>query len=416
LKKMKIEIISTGDELMSGLTLDSNFNWAGDTLTTLGFDVAYHTTVGDIRDRIAEAFHIAQNRAQAVIVTGGLGPTDDDLTAEVAAEYFGSSLELNQEAYDKLENWMKERGRVLSESNKKQAYLPVCSTMLDNKWGTAPGFCIESQGAIFFFLPGVPTEFHAMMNHYVVPELENRAQDRKKRVMRLVKIFGLPESEVAERLRGLEQEGVTLGYRSHRPEIHLRVCSFADTESHAQKLARDFVDEIQSRIGEYVFTTEGELLEEVVGRLLIEKSLTLATAESCTGGLLASRITDVPGSSTYFLEGIVSYSNEAKEKMLGVPVSLLEAHGAVSTPVAEAMASGVRKLSGSDIGIGISGIAGPGGGTAEKPVGTVYIGLDVKGVGTSSQKYQFSGSREQIKIVSSEKALDMIMKFLIMKV
>lgn len=413
---MKIEIITTGDELMSGLTLDSNFNWAGDVLTTLGFDLAYHTTVGDIRERIKEVFDIARNRARAVIVTGGLGPTDDDLTAEVAAEYFGSSLELNQEAYDKLENWMKERGRALNESNKKQAYLPTCSTMLDNKWGTAPGFSIESEGVIFFFLPGVPKEFHAMMKHYVVPELESRAQDRMKRDMRLVKIFGLPESEVAERLKGLEMEGVTLGYRSHRPEIHLRVCALADTDSHAKKMTQDYIDEINVRIGDYVFTTEGELLEEVVGRLLTEKSMTLATAESCTGGLLASRITDVPGSSTYFLEGIVSYSNEAKEKILGVPKSLLESHGAVSAPVVEAMASGVRKLSGSDIGIGISGIAGPGGGIAEKPVGTVYIGLDAQDSGTTSRKYLFGGSREQIKNVSTEKALDMIMKLLIMKV
>lgn len=401
---------------MSGLTLDRNFNWAGDLLSTLGFDVAYHTTVGDIRERIKEAFDIARKRARAVIVTGGLGPTDDDLTAEVAAGYFGSSLELNPQAYGKLEKWMKKRGRAVNESNKKQAYLPACATMLDNKWGTAPGFSVESEGVIFFFLPGVPREFHEMLNHYVVPELENRAPDRMKRYMRLVKIFGLPESEVAERLRGLEIQGVTLGYRSHRPEIHLRVCAFADTDSQAKSLTQSYIDEINARIGEYVFTTEGELLEEVVGRRLGEKSMTLAAAESCTGGLLASRITDVPGSSAYFLGGVVSYSNEAKENILGVPVSLLESHGAVSAPVVEAMASGVRKLSGADIGIGISGIAGPGGGTAEKPVGTVYIGLDSQDTGTASEKYLFGGSRDQIKNVSAETALDKIMKFLIMKV
>jgi len=401
---------------MSGLTLDSNFNWAGDLLSNLGFDLAYHTTVGDIKERITEVFDIALNRARAVIVTGGLGPTDDDLTAEVAAEYFGSTLELNQEAYAKLENWMKERGRTLNESNKKQAYLPACSTMLDNKWGTAPGFSIESKGVIFFFLPGVPREFHEMMRHYVVPELHNRAQDRMKRDMRLVKIFGLPESEVAERLKGLQMEGVTLGYRSHRPEIHLRVCAFADTDSQAKSLTQNYIDEINARIGDYVFTSQGELLEEVVGRLLTEKSLMLATAESCTGGLLASRITDVPGSSAYFLEGVITYSNEAKENMLGVSASLLEAHGAVSAPVVEAMARGVRELSGSDIGIGISGVAGPGGGTAEKPVGTVYIGFDAEGSDTISKKYLFGGSRDQIKNMSSETALDIIMKFLITKI
>ncbi len=413
---MKIEIITTGDELMSGLTLDRNFNWAGDLLSNLGFDVAYHTTVGDIKERIAEAFDIALNRAGAVIVTGGLGPTDDDLTAEVAAEYFGSPLEFKQEAYEKLEAWLRGRGREVNESNKKQVYLPACSTVLDNKWGTAPGFSIESKGVIFFFLPGVPREFHEMTRCYVVPELDGRDQGRMKRDMRLVKIFGLPESEVAERLKGLHMQGVTLGYRSHRPEIHLRVCAYADTESKAMSLTQDYIEEIKARLGDYVFTTEGELLEEVVGKLLTEKSMTLATAESCTGGLLSSRITDVPGSSAYFLEGVVTYSNEAKEKLLGVPFSLLESHGAVSAPVVEAMASGVRRLSGADMGVGISGIAGPGGGTAEKPVGTVYIGLDAKGSATVSQKYLFGGSRDQIKNVSSETALDIIMKFLITKI
>lgn len=409
---MRIELITTGDELMSGLTLDRNFNWAGDLLSTLGFDFAYHTTVGDIRERIAQAFDIASKRADAVIVTGGLGPTDDDLTAEVAAEYFGSPLEFKEDAYHKLEAWLRGRGREVNESNKKQVYLPECSEVLENNWGTAPGFSIDSGGVIFFFLPGVPREFHEMTRAYVVPELERRSSDRPKRAMRLVKLYGLPESEVAERLKGLHVEGVTLGYRSHRPEIHLRVMSFADTEPEAENLTQEYIDGIVERIGDYVFTTDGELLEEVVGRLLKENSMTLATAESCTGGLLANRITDVPGSSEYFLEGVISYSNEAKEDLLDVPLSVLEAHGAVSGPVVEAMAKGVRTLSGSDIGIGISGIAGPGGGTAEKPVGTVYIGLDTEGVGAISRKFQFSGTREQIKAVSSEAALDIIMKLL----
>lgn len=413
---MKIEIITTGDELMSGLTVDSNFSRAADTLTSLGFNVAYHTTVGDVRSHIAEAFKIARQRVDAVIVSGGLGPTTDDLTAEAAAEYFGSPLEFNEYAYRMLVKRLGKRGREVSESNKKQVYLPACSGVLENKWGTAPGFSVESEGTVFFFLPGVPKEFHAMLNEYVVPDLEKRGRGRKKRVTRLVKTFGLTESRVAERLKGIEREGVVLGYRSHRREIHLRVNTFADTESEAMTLEEEFIEEIQSRIGEYVFTTEGELLEEVVGRLLSKKSMTLATAESCTGGLLASRITDVPGSSSYFLEGVVVYSNEAKQRLLGVPASLLESHGAVSAHVVEAMARSVRKLSGADIGIGISGIAGPGGGTADKPVGTVYIGLDAGDADTAPVMYGFRGSREEIKYVSTETALDMIMKFLIMKV
>jgi nicotinamide-nucleotide amidase len=410
---MKIEVLTTGDELMSGLTQDGNFQWAGENLTSLGFDVAYHTTVGDDLLILKSAFNTAKSRADAVIVTGGLGPTPDDLTIEAASDFFNVGLELNQASLDMMAERFRKINREVSETNMKQVYLPQGCKVLLNKWGTAPGFSYEIENTIFFFLPGVPKEFRAMMEEYIIPELKKRNPQMKKSCMRLVKTFGLPESEVAQKLEGVEREHVKLGYRAHSREIHLRVSTFADSSSEAQLLMDEFLIDIHALLGQYVFTTEGKMLEEVVGELLKQNNMTLATAESCTGGLLSHRITNIPGSTSYFLEGVVSYSNEAKVNILGVPMELIEAHGAVSAPVVEAMAKGVRHLSGSDLGIGISGVAGPGGGTIEKPVGTVYIGLDSKTKGTLSRKFQFHGTREEIKLVSVLKALDMIRQSLL---
>lgn len=407
---MKIEIITTGDELMSGLTRDGNFFWTGDALASLGFGIDFHTTVGDERDKIAEAFRIARGRADAVIVSGGLGPTPDDLTVEVAAGFIAAPLELSDIALKTMEERLASRGRTLTETNKKQAYLPRGSRVLINRWGTAPGFSFNTDGTVFYFLPGVPKEFRAMMNEYVIPELEKHDRDRKPFRSKLVKTYGLPESELARMLEGAEREGVRLGYRSHFPEVHLRVSSFAETDHDAERLMNEFVGEIESRLGDCVFSTEGETMEEVVGKFLRASEKTVATAESCTGGLIAHRITNIPGSSEYFLEGVISYSNEAKAEILGVPRELIDAHGAVSAPVAEAMAEGVRKLAGADIGVSVSGIAGPGGGSPEKPVGTVFIAIDYGETGPVSEKFLFHGTREEIKLATSERALDAIRK------
>jgi len=407
---MKIEIITTGDELMSGLTQDSNFSWAGDALSSRGLAVDFHTTVGDDRESIVSALGIASDRADAVIVSGGLGPTPDDLTAEVAASFFGSPLELDKSALASIEERMRQRGRDVTEMNRKQAYLPRGSRVLLNSWGTAPGFGMEKDGTVFYFLPGVPKEFRAMMDEYILPDLERRASGRKRTVSRLIRTFGLPESEVAIKLEGIEREGIRLGYRAHYPEVHLRVTAVGDTGAEAEGLMDGFVADVLTRLGSYVFSTEGESMEEVVGIVLRRYGLTLATAESCTGGLISNRITNVPGSSDYFLEGVVSYSNEAKQTLLGVPKDLLDTHGAVSAPVVEAMARGVKKLAGSDIGIAVSGIAGPGGGTPEKPVGTVFIGIDSGKGGTRSKKFLFHGTREEIKLVTSSHALRLIMQ------
>jgi nicotinamide-nucleotide amidase len=409
---MKIEIITTGNELMCGLTLDTNFRWAAERLSSMGLDLKFHTTVGDDEEDLILAFSNAENRAQAIIVSGGLGPTSDDLSAEVASKYFGVALELNHLALQMLEQNFRERGRQLSEINKKQAFLPHGSQVLKNFWGTAPGFQYDSSGNVFFFLPGVPKEFMAMIDEYVIPELNNRSIDRPNIRTMLIKTFGLRESEVAQQLQGIEKDGIYIGYRSHFPEIHLRISAQADTDEVAIDML-DWVErEMFKRIGDYVFSTTGEDLEQVVGELLKRKNFTIAIAESCTGGLLAHRITNVPGSSEYFERGVVSYSNESKEDILAVPRGLIELNGSVSAEVVQSMAEGVRKLANTDLGVGISGIAGPTGGSSEKPVGTVFIGISCKDEGTFSRRYQFRGTREEIKIIASETALDWIRKFI----
>jgi nicotinamide-nucleotide amidase len=379
----------------------------------MGLEVAYHTTVGDYMDRIVEAFQIARGRADAVIVSGGLGPTSDDLTAEAAARFLGTGLELNREALASIEERYRQRGRVMTAINRKQACLPKGCTVLINEWGTAPGWRSESEGTAFYFLPGVPKEFRAMLEAYVLPELEKMGAGRTAVKTRLIKTFGLPESGVAERLAGVERENIRLGYRAYYPEVHLRVTAYGETRDAASELVDEFTSDVTTRLAGYVFSVNGETMEEALGGLLRDKNLSLAAAESCTGGLISHRITNVAGSSSYFLEGVVSYSNEAKEKILGVPHGLLVEHGAVSAPVVEAMARGVRNLSGSGIGVAVSGIAGPGGGTPEKPVGTVYIGTDSASHGTRSEKFLFHGTRKEIKLATSSRAIMTVMQILL---
>ncbi|MCI0454098.1 MAG: competence/damage-inducible protein A [Candidatus Dadabacteria bacterium] len=410
---MKIEIITTGDEIMSGVTLDTNFSWAAEKLTGFGFILGFHTSVGDDEQAMIEALAIAQGRSQAVIVSGGLGPTPDDLTASVSSKFFNAPLELSDEALEMIRKRFKEQGRELLEINKKQAYMPQGSHVLKNYWGTAPGFRCEKGGVVFFFLPGVPKEFKSMIEEYVIPELDRRDIGRKKYHSRIVRTFGLRESEVAERLKGIEREDARIGYRPRFPEIHIRVSGYGDTEEKAEKLVSGIIDEIVLRLNDYVFSTDDERLEEVIGKLLLEKNLTLAIAESCTGGLLAHRVSNISGSSNYFERGVVSYSNQSKVEVLGVAKGLIESFGAVSKEVVEAMAQGVRRLAKTEIGVSISGIAGPAGGTPEKPVGTVFIGISHEKKGEKSQRFQFKGTREEIKLIASEVALDWIRKFVL---
>lgn len=408
---MSIEIISTGNEIMAGLTLDTNFNWAASLLTSKGIAVGYHTSVSDNKDDLISSFEIASRRAKAVIVTGGLGPTEDDLSAIAASKFISSELVFNKKVHDSICEKLRSRGREPNENHRKQAMFPDAAKTIENKVGTAWGFKFKFNGCSFYFLPGVPREFKPMFMEKVLPELDKLLDKDKAISSRVLKTFGLGESEVARRLSQIKLQGVDLGFRLKFPEVHLRLVTSGNSESKVEKKFNSSIDLISGELGEYLFSTDEKTIEEVTAELLLKKKITIATAESCTGGLLASRLTDIPGSSAYFLSGVVTYSNESKVKMLGVSKKDLENYGAVSSHVVKQMAEGVRKLSSSDIGIGISGIAGPGGGTAEKPVGTVYIGFNYKDKAVFSKKYSFQGTRDEIKTVSVSTAIDLVRKF-----
>lgn len=410
---MKIEIITTGNEIICGLTADTNFQWATAFLSSNGFSVNYHTSVKDVPDDILISLSNAKNRADVVIVSGGLGPTEDDLTAKVAADFFGVEMELNKEALKLIKNIFKKRNRKLHDINKKPAYLPKKSIIIVNDIGTAPGFYFNFKNTKFFFLPGVPREFKSMLKDRVLPKL-SKSVDKFITKSSLIKTYGLKESEVALKLKNLKlNNGVNLGYRSHFPEIHLRLTFTGSQEAEIEKILAEDLKKIHQLLNEYIFAYDDALIEEEMGRSLNKFKLNLSVAESCTGGLVSSRITNIPGSSKYFNMGLVCYSNESKIKELSIPGSVLNKYGAVSSQVAELMSYGIVKKSGSDLGVGITGIAGPGGGTKDKPVGTVYISLAFREKIVFSEKYAFNGDRKQIKLITSTQAFDLIRKFLL---
>jgi len=403
-----LEFISTGNELMSGMTLDTNFNWAAAQFAMNGIIPGYHVSVGDDSELLVKIFGDAASRSEVVIVSGGLGPTEDDMTTTAASRYFGVDTEFNREEFTKIEKILNSRGREPLDIHRKLASFPRGAGVIPNREGVAPGFYYIHGQTVFYFLPGVPKEFKSMLGEFVIPDVLGRLGVTYKHSFRILKSIGLGESEVSERIRKLALRNVNLSYRIYFPEVHLHILSYAETTELADQCTSRASELIADALGEYLFTSEGIDLEETVAGLLLDSGETIATAESCTGGLLASRLTDVPGSSGYFLRGVVSYSNRSKTELLGVPVELIEKHGAVSSEVVESMATGIRNHANSDIGIGISGIAGPSGGTKEKPVGTVFIGVDSKKRGVFSKSYLFHGTRSEIKLITTSYALNII--------
>ena len=408
---MCVEIITTGNEIMSGLTRDTNFSWVAAELSSSGIEVKHHCAVADDLDDLLASFATASKRARFVIVTGGLGPTEDDLSSLAASKFLGTSLVFNPAVYEDIAGKLRSRGREPNIHHEKQAMFPEKATVIENPVGTAAGFSFVSGDSKFYFLPGVPREFRRMFREHVFPDINNVAEKGEILRVKVLRTFGLGESEVAEKLEGLSPEGVDVGYRIRLPEIHLRLTASGSDGEVLDSLLRDACSEAGKRLEDFLFSQGGESLEEVTASLLIEKDLTLSVAESCTGGLCSSRFTDIPGSSAYFLGGAVVYSNESKEKLLGVNVDTLTRFGAVSEQVVFEMAEGARNLFGTDIGISISGIAGPGGGTAEKPVGTVWFGFSHPTSGTFCEKRNFAGTRDEIKNFAASTAIDMVRKF-----
>jgi nicotinamide-nucleotide amidase len=405
---MDAEIIAVGSELLTPYRQDTNSLYLTDKLNSLGIEVRFKTIVGDDAGRLAEVFRAALARSQIIILIGGLGPTEDDVNREVVAEVLGRPLNEEPEIRRRIEARFARFGRKMSENNLRQAMVPQGADWLENRHGTAPGLWIEHHETLILLLPGPPRELEAMFDAACLPRLA-RLTPGIALHSRVLKVVGLAESEVDQRVapiyQGYSNPATTILATPGAIEVHLR--ARATSAEEAEALLDELGGKIEAALGDYVFSTEGETLEEIVGRYLALRHKTLAVAESCTGGLLSERLTRVPGSSNYFLGGTVCYSNNLKSKLAGVPAQLIADHGAVSKPVAMALAEGVRRNAGASMGVGVTGVAGPGGGTPEKPVGLVFIALaDERG--TQVREFRFPGDRERIRHLSTQAALEMI--------
>jgi len=405
---LNAEIIAIGSEMLTPFRLDTNSLWLTERLNAMGVEVKLKTVVGDDEARLEETVRDAMKRSEIVIATGGLGPTEDDITRKIFARVLKRQLILEDAILEKLRARFARRNMPMPEINARQALVIHGAQILENDNGTAPGMLITEGNRTVVLLPGPPREMKPIFDSLVAPVLKQRAGDMLI-VRRTLSIFGLGESAVDELAAPIytkyRNPSTTILFKDGQIELHLT--AQARNESEAVKLLDDLAGRLDEVLGEYIFSRSNETLEEVVGQLLKLRGYTLATAESCTGGLLAGRITDVPGSSEYFLEGVVSYSNEAKIDLLGVRKKLIETYGAVSDQVAGAMASGIRKRAGSTIGIGVTGVAGPGGGSPEKPVGLVYIAL-ADDSQTTTRRFIFPGDRQFIRMLSVNAALDML--------
>ena len=411
---MKIATLSIGDEVIFGEIVDTNAPFIAARLYDIGLKVRQHLAVGDVEGDIIEAIRTLAETNEAVIATGGLGPTIDDITARAAATATDRRLVLNETALTHLREFLANRGRTLDPANEKQALLPAKSSLIHNPTGTACGFHFQHNGCVFFFLPGVPAEMERMVDESVIPLLRARRKLERSIRVKVLKVFGLPEAEMDSLLRGVTEQDspVTVAFQVDFPEILVKLRAEGDDERDTASALEETYRKAREILGEHLFAEDGETMDSVVAALFREKGLTLSLAESCSGGLVAKRITDIPGSSAYFLEGAVTYSNAAKTRILGVSTQLLEEKGAVSSEVAMAMARGMHKLSGSDIGLAVTGVAGPAGGSEEKPGGTVFIALATH-AGCQAKGYQFSGDRGKIRTMASFMALNWLRRHLL---
>jgi nicotinamide-nucleotide amidase len=405
---LNAEIIAIGSEMLTPFRVDTNSLWLTERLNSLGIDVKLKTVVGDDESRLEEAIRDALRRSEIIISTGGLGPTEDDITRKIFARVLKRHLVLNDEILERLRTRFARRNMPMPEINSRQALVMEGAEILANRNGTAPGMMIQEGKCTVVMLPGPPREMRPMFDEAIAPVLKQRVGDLVI-LRRKFSIFGLTESRTDELAAPVylkfKNPVTTILFKDGQIELHLT--AQARKSADAEKLLDELGGQLDEVLGDYIFSRRDETLEEVVGDLLRARGYTISTAESCTGGLVAGKITEVPGSSDYFLEGVVSYSNESKIRILGVPEAMIIEHGAVSEPVAKAMAEGVRKLANSTYGIGITGIAGPGGGTEEKPVGLVYIAL-ADDTQTTVRKLIFPGDRQFIRTLAVNSALDLV--------
>ena len=407
---MKAELIAVGTEILLGDIVNTNAQFLSKELASIGIGVYNQEVVGDNEERLFEAFETALSRSDMVITTGSLGPTGDDLTKETACKYFGMKMELHKKSYDELVKYFNKTGKELTDNNLKQVYFPKEAKVLENPNGTAPGAILEKNNKIIIILPGPPREMKPMYMNQVKKYLEGKGNGIIK--SETVRLLGITESMAAQTLKDLMDKGInpTIAPYAKEEDIIFRITAKADTEEEAVRLIKPVKDSIKDRFGIKCYA-EGEdiKIEDVVGDLLINKKLTISTAESCTGGMIAGRLINYPGISDAFLEGAVTYSNEAKMRTLKVKQETLDAVGAVSEETAREMALGIAERTGSDISVVTTGIAGPGGGTKEKPVGLVYIGLYYKGK-VKAYRHVFTGNRQEVRTKATVEALDKVRK------
>ena len=410
---LSAEVLTIGDELLRGEIVDSNKSYLSDRLLSLDIETRFHSSVRDDPADMVDAFERAKARSEIVLVSGGLGPTRDDLTIEILAQAFGRKLVLHEPSLEAIRAFFQRFGREMAKNNEKQAWFPEGAEVLPNPVGTAPGTYLREGDTHFFCMPGVPSELYLMMDEQVLPRVAAARPGGRVVRSRLLRTFGMGESNLDEMLGDVAKDGdVVLGFRTAFPDNFLRPLTRGDTAEAADAKLAEVVETIRERLGPMVYGEGEQTLESVVGAALREADKTVAVAESCTGGGIGERFTRVEGSSGYFLGGVVAYANAAKAELLGVPEALLEEHGAVSEPVARAMAEGVRERLGADFGVSTTGISGPGGGSDDKPVGTVWIAVAQPG-GTHAECFLFPFDRDRHRQVTAQVALDWIRRALL---
>lgn len=409
---MRAEILSVGTEILLGDIVNTNAHYLSQELANLGIDVFFQTVVGDNAQRLYDTYKLAFERSDMVIVTGGLGPTEDDLTKEIGAEYFGKKLILDKKSLENINFHFKRLNRVPTKNNEKQAYMPEDCIIVKNNNGTAPGCIIEQDGKILIMMPGPPREMKRMFEESIRPYLQKKQESIL--VSKSLLISDVGESAMETMVKDLidNQKNPTIAPYAKENYSLLRVTSKAETKERAEELLEPVLEELRKRFDKNIFAENDDLIENIVAKMLLDKKYTISCAESCTGGLLAGTLINYPGISEVFMEGAVTYSNEAKMKRLGVKAETLEKYGAVSSQTAMEMAQGIANSANTNIGISTTGIAGPGGGTDEKPVGLVYVGLFINGV-VKSKELHLAGDRQKVRKRAVFLALDWLRRELL---
>lgn len=404
---MKAEIITVGTEILLGDIVNTNSQFLAKELASIGVEVYYQETVGDNETRLLNLLEEAFKRSDIVITTGGLGPTNDDITKEIAAKYFNQELVFYSDLWENIKSYFEKLGLKPTENNKKQAYFPKDCIILDNPNGTASGVISKKENKMIILLPGPPKEMIPMFNNSVKSYLQSLTD--YKLVSKTLRFIGIGESELEEKLIDIinSQSNPTIAPYAKENEVTLRITAKSKDDEKANDLIKSIEDKIKDRVGKYIYGYDDTTLEETVAKLLVKNNMTIAVSESCTGGMVSSKLIDYPGISQSFIEGCVTYSNEAKMNRLGVKKETLDKYGAVSSETAIEMAVGIAKNLNTNIGLSTTGVAGPGGGTDEKPVGLVYIGIYING-DVKVKKCNFSGSRDKIRSRATNEALNLL--------